>query len=300
MKHRSITRTALMGAWLWVGCEDGASVTGTAGDAATSSSTSTGAAGSGSSDAGPTGTGTDGGGSASTSTSSGSSSETGEEPIACESGDVLHAFVHDEVGPDVFQLQVDATCDVVTVDPSEGVTSYELACDEGKAAPVVHTLSLSMPEGGGQPLAVDDTIHARIYREYPIDGPFATYVALTSEGDEPLVGYYEWPPRASVPDDVLAWFDLELETFDAGCATELPEEMEPGTAFIIDPCPAEETPMGIQLRWGADSVSLSPGEQQQVGPRLYTGGVSTYTFVGEESCGGDGPRGRVGFVRQAE
>jgi hypothetical protein len=167
-----------------------------------------------------------------------------------------------EAFPDSGELAVDADCVIQGV---ADVRTYAIECNEGGMA-VPHELTVRRTSGPlDLPLAVGASFHLQAYREYPIDGLIRRYVAVRDTAGELVLGWNnDGTPPANLGFDVDAWFaPLEYALAFGDCEPVPPEE--PGTMFIIDPCPTPETRLAVDFQLGDDGIHLFEGISGQLG-----------------------------------
>lgn len=223
-----------------------------------------------------------------------SEAETGST-MSCEEPDaVTSVWIHEEASLDRWSFLLDATCVVDQVEEAGLGFAVGLLCDEGGDTPTERSIRLTSAVAQPAPLLVGETVRAQLYRDFL--APTSSYARLSGPQGATLVAYYQWPLRVSVPRVVGTWFEVSVEMFGANCTPAEPEEG--GGMFVVDPCPAIETRLGVNLTWGGTDLSLAPGDLTEEGGVVYAAAASQLDYV-DMSCGPT-PSARISMVRLRE
>lgn len=138
---------------------------------------------------------------------------------------------------------VDAECEVIAIVPSELDTQLDVEC-EGE--PLTFVVSLDPPTA--LPLSVGETLRLRMLEVTTIDSGYFLSLSL-ADADGLRLGFTSQPYPGQQPDDLDEWFaPLALALNDTVCEPEPFDPPDsPGSSFIMDPCPAQEERLAIDV-----------------------------------------------------
>jgi hypothetical protein len=198
----------------------------------------------------------------------------------------INVILNDEpVERDPYYRFVDADCVVQGVVEDGIYRIYTFECDEG-GIPVPHELQAGSSAGPLElPLTAGTPVHLQLFKDYPIDFGGLPYVMVRDAAGDLVLGYYGGGSVPAEVGNVDAWFaPLAFELAFGDCEPEPFEE--PGTMFIIDPCPAVRTRLAVDFQLGDEGIHLLDHTSGQLGPlSLFVASARHLDPVGEDTCG---------------
>lgn len=144
--------------------------------------------------------------------------------------------------------EVDADCEVLAIDASDGYLQIDLDCG---ADPISFELQGAPPLT--LPLMVGEIVHTRIHEHVPIDYPYYLFLALSGADGQLRLGFWGNASVAQQPPGFDQWLTpLQLELVGGVCDPEPYVPPSEGRSFIVEPCSYQEERMAFDVSYEGD------------------------------------------------